>query len=90
MVSAANALLDRGYGKPSQHITGEGGSDFVRYFVEVPETLSNEDWQKKYGQRSPASEVFYGNPTILMQVFYSVDRQYPHSRPPHLAAGPLK
>ena len=28
-VSAANALLDRGYGKPPQHITGEGGA-FVR------------------------------------------------------------
>ena len=24
-VSAANALLDRGYGKPPQHISGEGG-----------------------------------------------------------------
>ena len=24
-VSAANSLLDRGYGKPPQHITGEGG-----------------------------------------------------------------
>jgi len=45
-ISAANALLDRGYGKPSQHITGEGGSDFVRYFARVPETLSNEDWRR--------------------------------------------
>ena len=33
-VSAANALLDRGYGKPPQHITGEGGPSFV---VRLPE-----------------------------------------------------
>jgi hypothetical protein len=50
-VSAANALLDRGYGKASQHITGEGRSDFI-HFIEVPETLSSEDWQKKYGRLS--------------------------------------
>jgi Family of unknown function (DUF5681) len=50
-VSAANALLDRGYGKPSQHITGEGRSDFI-HFIEVPETLSSENWQKKYGRLS--------------------------------------
>jgi hypothetical protein len=51
-LSAANALLDRGYGKPSQHSTGEGGSNFIR-FITAPENLSNEDWQRKYGQRSP-------------------------------------
>ena len=28
-VSAANSLLDRGYGKPPQHITGEGGPIYV-------------------------------------------------------------
>jgi Family of unknown function (DUF5681) len=28
-VSAANSLLDRGYGKPPQHITGEGGPVYV-------------------------------------------------------------
>ena len=33
-VSAANALLDRGYGKPPQHITGEGGPSYV---VRLPE-----------------------------------------------------
>ena len=33
-VSAANALLDRGYGKPPQHISGEGGPSFV---VRLPE-----------------------------------------------------
>src|SRR5678816_1784552 len=33
-VSAANSLLDRGYGKPPQHITGEGGPSFV---VRLPE-----------------------------------------------------
>jgi hypothetical protein len=28
-VSAANALLDRGYGKPPQHITGEVAASYV-------------------------------------------------------------
>ena len=28
-VSAANSLLDRGYGKPPQHVTGEGGPVYV-------------------------------------------------------------
>ena len=41
-VSAANALLDRGYGKPPQHITGEGGPSFV---VRLPEPAKNaEEW----------------------------------------------
>ena len=32
-VSAANALLDRGYGKPPQHITGEGAAFLRRSFA---------------------------------------------------------
>src|SRR4029077_7054307 len=41
-VSAANALLDRGYGKPPQHITGEGGP---RYVVRLPEPCKTaEEW----------------------------------------------
>jgi hypothetical protein len=41
-VSAANALLDRGYGKPPQHITGEGGPSFV---VRLPEPCKTaEEW----------------------------------------------
>ena len=41
-VSAANSLLDRGYGKPPQHITGEGGP---RYVVRLPEPAKNaEEW----------------------------------------------
>ena len=41
-VSAANALLGRGYGKPPQHITGEGGPSFV---VRLPEPAKNaEEW----------------------------------------------
>ena len=56
-VSAANALLDRGYGKLPQHVTGERGSDFIR-FIKAPEDLSNEHWQKKYGQRSAAAQRF--------------------------------
>ena len=40
--SAANALLDRGYGNPPQHITGEGGPSFV---VRLPEPAKNaEEW----------------------------------------------
>jgi Family of unknown function (DUF5681) len=45
-VSAANALLDRGYGKPPQHMTGEQG---VQYFARVFEPLSNEEWEKEWG-----------------------------------------
>jgi hypothetical protein len=42
-VSAANALLDRGYGKPPQHITGEGGPSYV---VRVPEVAKSvEEWE---------------------------------------------
>ena len=41
-VSAANALLDRGFGKPPQHITGEGGPSFV---IRAPEPAKNaEEW----------------------------------------------
>ena len=41
-VSAANALLDRGYGKPPQHITGEGGPSYV---VRLPEPCKTaEEW----------------------------------------------
>ena len=38
-VSAANALLDRGFGKPAQHITGEGGSQFVMPIARALESL---------------------------------------------------
>ena len=42
-VSAANSILDRGYGKPPQHITGEGGSQFV---VRLPEPCKTvEEWE---------------------------------------------
>jgi Family of unknown function (DUF5681) len=41
-VSAANALLDRGYGKPPQHITGEVAS----YVARLPEPAKTvEEWQ---------------------------------------------
>jgi hypothetical protein len=50
-VSAANALLDRGYGKPPQHITGEGGP---RYVVRLPEPCKTaEEWQASLGDLSP-------------------------------------
>jgi hypothetical protein len=45
-VSAANALLDRGYGKPSQHIRGESGPAFV---VRIPAPCATaEEWQRLY------------------------------------------
>src|SRR5262245_20503187 len=40
-VSAANALLDRGYGKPQQHITG----DPISYVAMLPEVANSaEEW----------------------------------------------
>src|SRR6476646_8654069 len=41
-VSAANSLLDRGYGKPPQHITGESGPQYVVRLPVVCETA--EEW----------------------------------------------
>jgi hypothetical protein len=41
-VSAANALLDRGYGKPPQHLTGESGVSYVARLPEVAK--SAEEW----------------------------------------------
>ena len=42
-VSAANSLLDRGYGKPPQHISGEGGPSYV---VRLPEPCKTaEEWE---------------------------------------------
>ena len=41
-VSAANTLLDRAYGKPPQHITGENG---VSYVARLPmPAKSAEEW----------------------------------------------
>src|SRR4029450_4330574 len=37
-VSAANALLDRGYGKPPQHITGENAPVYVARLPEPCKT----------------------------------------------------
>ena len=42
-VSAANALLDRGYGKPPQHITGESNTSYVALLPEVAK--SAEEWE---------------------------------------------
>ena len=49
-VSAANSLLDRGYGKPPQHITGEGGPSYV---VRLPEPCKTaEAWVASLGDLS--------------------------------------
>jgi hypothetical protein len=42
-VSAANALLDRGYGKPPQHITDESARSFVARLPEPCKTA--EEWE---------------------------------------------
>ena len=41
-VSAANALLDRGYGKPPQHITGDVAASYVARLPEPAKTV--EEW----------------------------------------------
>jgi hypothetical protein len=46
-VSAANALLDRGYGKPPQHITGDVAASYV---ARLPEPArSAEEWIASLG-----------------------------------------
>ena len=40
-VSAATALLDRGWGKPSQAITGDDELDPIRVIQEIRRTLVN-------------------------------------------------
>jgi hypothetical protein len=44
-VSAANALLDRGFGKPAQHITGDGGPLFVMRLPEPSQSV--EEWETR-------------------------------------------
>src|SRR6476619_5015818 len=49
-VSAANALLDRGYGKPPQHLTGESGTSYV---VRLPEVCATaEEWIASIADRT--------------------------------------
>ena len=48
-VSAANSILDRGYGKPAQHITGEGGPSYVMRLPEPCKTA--EEWLASLGDR---------------------------------------
>ena len=46
-VSAANSLLDRGYGKPPQHVAGEGGPQYV---VRLPQVCATaEEWVATLG-----------------------------------------
>ena len=52
-VSAANSLLDRGYGKPPQHISGEGGPSYV---VRLPEPCKTaEEWVASLGDQPTPS-----------------------------------
>src|SRR6478609_803015 len=52
-VLAANALLDRGYGKPPQHISGEGGPSYVARLPEPCKTA--EEWQASLQLTPPAN-----------------------------------
>jgi hypothetical protein len=48
-VAAANAILDRGYGKPPQHISGEFSQ---RYVAELPEVCEDaDDWERRYAPK---------------------------------------
>jgi hypothetical protein len=53
-VAAAAILLDRGWGKPKQHIEGQATH---RYVVELPPVLSKLEWQQKYGATSEPSQA---------------------------------
>ena len=71
-VSAANALLDRGYGKPPQHITGEGGPSYV---VRLPEPCATvEEWVASLGDR-PAQTP--SNVSISQQSLAAVHNEEP-------------
>jgi hypothetical protein len=44
-IAAATAILDRGYGKPTQSIEANISDDQVRYYVEVPKpAATTEEW----------------------------------------------
>ena len=71
-VSAANALLDRGYGKPPQHITGEGGPSYV---VRLPEPCKTAgEWIASLGDR-PAQTP--SNVSIGQQSLAAVHNKVP-------------
>ena len=71
-VSAANSLLDRGYGKPPQHITGEGGPSYV---VRLPEPSATvEEWVASLGDR-PAQTP--SNVSISQQSLAAVHNEEP-------------
>jgi Family of unknown function (DUF5681) len=66
-VSAANALLDRGYGRPPQHITGENGPSFV---VRLPEPAKSvEEWEASLRATLPpaASDQASLNPDVRLE-----------------------
>lgn len=52
-VAAANALLDRGYGKPSSHVTGEIKAETVTKYESVEETAA---WIKQVLAEHPNAE----------------------------------
>jgi hypothetical protein len=46
-LAAATAILDRGYGRPTQSIDANISEETVRYYAEVPQPYaSTEEWIK--------------------------------------------
>lgn len=57
-VAAANAILDRGWGKPTQAVVGDPEqpiAGITRVIVSPGETLSAEAWQQKHGSGKAAN-----------------------------------
>ena len=48
-LTAAALILDRGYGKPKEHVT----ADVVHRFAEVPEVMEREAWLRTRGGMLP-------------------------------------
>ena len=62
-VAAANALLDRGWGRPKQSDESEVTH---RYVVELPPVLSRAEWQEKYGRSRRAYRGIGADPVTVI------------------------
>ena len=58
---AAQAILDRGYGKPTQSIDANINDDPVRYIVELPEkSATTEEWLEGIRREDMAKSLITG------------------------------
>src|SRR6478752_3227777 len=58
---AAQAILDRGYGKPTQSIDANINDDPVRYIVELPEKCATtEEWLESIRRENAGRAVVTG------------------------------